>query len=319
MEALESVGNIDFVKKLSQMSGRSELAKQNMARGDKALCLVHTLKQDYDLSQEQLARYSGELAEIEAANEQCMDCNGKDCAHKPERRQLMVQADCTGGQYSMRVCPCRIQRDKLRQQRLEKLMVTAHVPVNYRQDTWKDFSLQPGNKRGLMLATMAAKENISLYLHGDCGTGKTKLTSILANERIKSGFAVLFVSLTELFRTLQDSFDMPSKEQKDKIMPLIKSARCLILDDLGTTQRTEWKVAILQEIIDYRYANVLQTIVTSNYSLSELKEHLVIRDKSGRIKDDKQASRITSRLEEMCQVAKLDTPSFRHKQEDLLL
>ena len=231
----------------------------------------------------------------------------------------MVQADCTGGQYSMRVCPCRIQRDKLRQQRLEKLMVTAHVPVNYRQDTWKDFTLQPGNKRGLMLATMAAKENISLYLHGDCGTGKTKLTSILANERIKSGFAVLFVSLTELFRTLQDSFDMPSKEQKDKIMPLIKSARCLILDDLGTTQRTEWKVAILQEIIDYRYANVLQTIVTSNYSLSELKEHLVIRDKSGRIKDDKQASRITSRLEEMCQVAKLDTPSFRHKQEELLL
>ena len=67
MEALEPVGNIDFVKKLSQMSGRSELAKQNMARGDKALCLVHTLKQDYDLSQEQLARYSGELAEIEAA------------------------------------------------------------------------------------------------------------------------------------------------------------------------------------------------------------------------------------------------------------
>ena len=79
-----------LMKKLSQMSGRSELAKQNMARGDKALCLVHTLKQGYDLSQEQLARYSGELAEIEAANEQCMDCNGKDCAHKPEWRQLIV-------------------------------------------------------------------------------------------------------------------------------------------------------------------------------------------------------------------------------------
>ena len=59
MEALEPVGNIDFVKKLSQMSGRSELAKQNMARGEKALCLVHTLKQDYELSQEQLALLAG--------------------------------------------------------------------------------------------------------------------------------------------------------------------------------------------------------------------------------------------------------------------
>ena len=124
---------------------------------------------------------------------------------------------------------------------------------------------------------------VKVYLHGDCGNGKTKLTSILANERIKRGFTVLFVSLTELFRTLQDSFDMPSKEQKDKIMPLIKSARCLILDDLGTTHRTEWK------------------------------EHLVIRDKSGRIKDDKQASRITSRLKEMCQVAK-HTENLKYNQ-----
>ena len=319
MGALEAVADIEFMKDLCQLSGRSAISKRNMARGENALRLVHSLKGKYDLSQEQLACYSRELAEIEVANRQCMVCNGKECAHKPEWRHLIVQADCTGGQYSLRVCPCRLQRDKLRQQRLEKLMDTAHVPVNYRQDTWINFTLQPGNKRGLMLATMAAKENISLYLYGDCGTGKTKLASILANERIKSGLSVLFVSLTELFRTLQDRFDAPSREQKDKILPLIKSARCLILDDLGTTQRTEWKVAILQEIIDYRYANVLQTIVTSNYSLSELKEHLVIRDKSGRVKDDKQSSRITSRLEEMCQVAKLDTPSFRHKQEDLLL
>ncbi len=318
MEALEPIGNIDFIKTLSQMSGRSDLAKRNMARGDKALCLVHTLKQSYELPQEQLARHSRELAEIEAANEQCRSCNGTDCAHKPEWRQLMVQADCTGGNFSLRVCPCRVQRDKLRQQKLEKLMETAHVPVNYRQDTWTDFTLMPGNKRGLLLATMASKEHISLYLHGACGTGKTKLTSIIANERLKKGLSVLFVSVTELFRTLQDSFDKSDKEQKDKILPLIKEARCLILDDMGTTQRTEWKVAILQEIIDYRYANALQTIVTSNYSLPELKTHFVIRDKSGRVKDDKQSSRITSRLEEMCQVAKLDTPSFRHQQEDVL-
>ena len=318
MGALEPVRNIDFVRTLSRMSGRSELAKKNMARGNNALCIVHSLKEKYELPQEQLARYSGELAEIEAANEQCRSCTGMDCSHKPEWKRLMVQADCTGGQFSLRVCPCRLQQEKLRQQRLEKLMDTAHIPVNYRQDTWTNFTLMPGNKRGLLLATMAAKENISLYLHGDCGTGKTKLASILANERLKKGLSVLFVSVTELFRTLQDSFDKSGNKQKDKILPLIKKTNCLILDDMGTTQRTEWKVAILQEIIDYRYANVLQTIVTSNYSLPELKDHLIIRDRSGKVQEDKQASRITSRLEEMCQVAKLDTPSFRHKREDIL-
>ncbi len=74
----------------------------------------------------------------------------------------------------------------------------------------------------------------------------------------------------------------------------------------------------MQEFIDYRYTQALQTIITSNYSLAELKSYLVIRDKQGKPIEDKQAERITSRLEEMCHMAKLDTKSFRQKQEDIL-
>ena len=98
----------------------------------------------------------------------------------------------------------------------------------------------------------------------------------------------------------------------------MKKAECLILDDLGASNRTEWSVGILQELVDYRYANALQTIITSNNSMAELKSYLVIRDKQGKPVDDKQSARITSRLEEMCHMAKLDTPSFRQKQEENL-
>jgi len=187
--------------------------------------------------------------------------------------------------------------------------------VNYRQDTWQDFNLQKGNMRAVTLAQKAVKDGRSLYLWGNCGTGKTKLTSIIGNERLKQGLSVLFVSLPELYSSIKGNFVKAGKS--NELMELVKKAECLILDDLGASSRTEWSMGILQEIIDYRYTKALQTIITSNYSMNELKDYLVIIDKQGKAIENKQAGRISSRLEEMCHVAKLDTASFRHKpQED---
>lgn len=194
-------------------------------------------------------------------------------------------------------------------------MEAAQIPVNYRQDTWQDFNLQKGNMRAVTLAQKAVKDGRSLYLWGNCGTGKTKLTSIIGNERLKQGLSVLFVSLPELYSSIKGNFVKAGKS--NELMELVKKAECLIFDDLGASSRTEWSMGILQEIIDYRYTKALQTIITSNYSMNELKDYLVIIDKQGKAIENKQAGRISSRLEEMCHVAKLDTASFRHKpQED---
>ena len=50
MGALEAVADIEFMKDLCQLSGRSAISKRNMARGENALRLVHSLKGKYDLS-----------------------------------------------------------------------------------------------------------------------------------------------------------------------------------------------------------------------------------------------------------------------------
>ena len=44
------------------------------------------------------------------------------------------------------------------------------------------------------------------------------------------------------------------------------------LDDLGREYSTDWTTAIFHEIIDYRYNNNnnLQTLITTNHSLTEL-------------------------------------------------
>ena len=65
----------------------------------------------------------------------------------------------------------------------------------------------------------------------------------------------------------------------------------LILDDLGAEKTTDWALQSLYIIINKRLSEELQTIITSNLSLDEL------RDKIG--------DRIASRIAGMCKIVKL--------------
>ena len=77
-----------------------------------------------------------------------------------------------------------------------------------------------------------------ILISAGCGTGKTKLTSIIANERLKKGLPVLFVSLPELYSGIKANFDKGGNSCE--LLEIVKKAECLILDDLGASNRTEW-------------------------------------------------------------------------------
>lgn len=65
----------------------------------------------------------------------------------------------------------------------------------------------------------------------------------------------------------------------------------LFLDDIGTEKTTDWAFQTLYTIIDRRYREFRQTVITSNLSLNEL--------------SDRTGDRITSRIAEMCNVIEL--------------
>ena len=315
MQALESIEDWDIRAYVRSTARKCGVNIDNLPKGE-VVPFVRPLKGVYELSEDKLRECKAELAEVEEAQEQCNSCDGCSCQHKAKWKNLMVKADCRNDEVFLSLNNCKFNQQKYKAQKMKSLMESAQIPVNYRQDTWQDFTIQQGNMRAAAFAQKAVQDDKSLYLWGKCGTGKTKLTSIIANERLKKGLPVLFVSLPELYRGLKANFD--KNGSSSELLELVKKAKCLILDDLGASSRTEWSVGILQELIDYRYTQALQTIITSNYSLTELKSYLVIRDKQGNPIEDKQAERITSRLEEMCHMAKLDTKSFRQKQEDIL-
>lgn len=164
-------------------------------------------------------------------------------------------------------------------QNIEKYLYKFGVPKRY---------LKPkSNCNGL-------NTNGSYYFFGPVGTGKTdKAVSLLKNKILKTlpvekysmlifpeNFA-LFVSVPSMLLDIRSSFKNEMSNESELIKKYI-SPEILILDDLGAEKSTEWVLQTLYIVINSRYENESQTIITSNLNLDEIKETL----------SDKIASRI---------------------------
>ena len=111
-------------------------------------------------------------------------------------------------------------------------------------------------------AILAAKNKSNLILAGKPGTGKTHLASAIALEAMKNGHQAIFKSLPELLD--QICFAYQNNTDPYGFMLKFKTVPCLVLDDWGKEKTTDARLDYLFQIIDYRYRNGLQTIITTN-------------------------------------------------------
>ena len=112
------------------------------------------------------------------------------------------------------------------------------------------------------LAILAAKNNKSLILAGNSGSGKTHLGIGIAIEAMKNDRQALVINAPEML----DNLRRAAREHTGffELMQKYKDVSCLVLDDLGKERSTEASNDYLYQIIDYRYRHGLQTIVTTN-------------------------------------------------------
>lgn len=116
----------------------------------------------------------------------------------------------------------------------------------------------------------------SLYLWGPSGRGKTGLAVSLLYELALRGCSTAFKVAPDLMTHLKASFD--GEDTETSILEVCASADVFCLDDLGTEHHRnggqDWATEKLFQVINARHANLKRTIITSNYSLTELKEKL---------------------------------------------
>lgn len=117
-----------------------------------------------------------------------------------------------------------------------------------------------------------------LFLHGNCGAGKTHLAvaiALAAMERQK--LSVLFAVVPDLLDHLRATFDPGAGVAYDERFNAIRNAQLLVLDDLGTENTTPWAREKLYQIFNHRYNEQLPTVITSNQDFKRIEERVLSR------------------------------------------
>ena len=233
----------------------------------------------------------------------CATCKGYPCTKKKNPgivRKVIFDSRLNEMCVENYICP-HVKSHRLKE-RAEKQFANAKIPKKYLGKTFADYKVDANNQNAVNWAKKILEEPKSLYYTGNPGTGKTFLAAIIAQEYLKRGKSVIFSDVPYLLNKMRASFAEDSEVDIEEMMKTLEDCDVLVLDDLGTEVSTEWAVERLFLIINSRYLNNKQTLVTSNYSLAELAARLnVTRNGKGGITGD----RIASRLREMCSLALL--------------
>lgn len=224
---------------------------------------------------------------------------------------MIPVVDTSCGRFYHVLSPCKHERNRRERLRIARLFASAHIPRAYETDTFADYEVTGGNKGAVDAARMMVDGEIGgLFVYGVRGTGKTKLAAIIANERTRAGKPVLFASVPDLMADIRASFDGGNTAET---VQAVKETPFLVLDDLGSEKMSEWVGEQLFCIVNHRYNERLQTVVTSNYSPTEIIGHMATVDRRGNVIDDMQGQRIMSRIYEMCERVEIKGADWRMK------
>lgn len=144
---------------------------------------------------------------------------------------------------------------------------------------------------------------IGIYLFGNKGTGKTRLTACMANNLMRKYYTTLFTNFSEISKEIRESFNKDRQSER-KILSRLSEVDFLFIDDLGVERVMKgdqdlWLQEKIYDVINARYNNKAPIIFTSNFSLRELIETRGIDD------------RTVDRIMEMTEVMKIEGNSYR--------
>lgn len=182
--------------------------------------------------------------------------------------------------------------------------VTAwYMPKYIRQASFDDFWFQGSNSSPSRNAAFKAiyefyeqydgqKFIPGLYLSGEFGVGKTYLLGALANALAKKGIASLLVHFPSFAVSMKSSIaDNTADQKRDDV----KKAPILMIDDIGADSLSAWmRDEVLGVILEYRMQEELPTFFSSNFTMSQLTDHLS-QDTNG-VNSPLKAQRIMERV-----------------------
>ena len=116
------------------------------------------------------------------------------------------------------------------------------------------------------------KGNKNLLFFGGAGLGKTFTSSAIANEVMKKGHTVIYMTAADIFAYLEDIRFSRADDNTKKLMQQIMEVDLLIIDDLGTEFMNAYTDTEFFRILNSRIMNEKSMIISTNHSLQSLKK-----------------------------------------------
>jgi DNA replication protein DnaC len=207
------------------------------------------------------------------ADSACELCHGSGFVNVPPSEEHPY------GTFTECACQVRLRRRR----RLEKLMAAAGITLEQLQ-AWSFDTFDPqaaladaaGKKE--MAAIKAACQAYAaqpkgwLVLCGPYGCGKTHLAYAIIGAAYRSGVPVYACSVPDLLETLRQGIDSQARgDTLGSRLETVRTARLLLLDDLGAENLTPWAAEKLYQIVDYRHRSRLPLVVTTNVNVFDAK------------------------------------------------
>ena len=176
-----------------------------------------------------------------------------------------------------------------------KNLVIKHIGENsnladyMRDQTFENFDFSPFSNQGENSATTLKvmqklceramnfadsfdTTNENFLIMGNAGTGKTFITSCIANRALERGKTVYYQTAFKLFEILESARFNRGEDDAPDIVKYAYDVDLLIIDDLGTEFTTQFTTAALFDIINSRIIQGKSTVISTNLGFEELSD-----------------------------------------------
>ena len=166
--------------------------------------------------------------------------------------------------------------------RITSILDFANIPKRYenaKPEPLNDYQVKLVDKMKQCFSKKQVHEMNDLLILGSVGTGKTHLSIGLINNIIHK--ALIYCRYVTEFELLE----LYTQKRFDAFNGF-KKVDILVLDEIGKRELQDWQKIQLEELISYRYNELLPTIYISNLQIDEFKQFLGDRV-TDRLKDNK--------------------------------
>ncbi|MEF2883911.1 MAG: ATP-binding protein [Ruminococcus sp.] len=110
-----------------------------------------------------------------------------------------------------------------------------------------------------------------LLMCGATGLGKTHLSLAIANEVIRRGYGVIYVSAPSIIAQYEKR--MRTWGETNELLDMVTDCDLLIIDDLGTEYKNQFSVSHIYNLINSRLLAHKPVIISTNLNMKELEQH----------------------------------------------